>query len=160
MYIYLLIQTLQCEQKHTKKPFADFYLTSQSTTSLPWMTMMPLQMSFQSHARKFSCTSFHIGGFLFVRYGHKASCDVLAAYFWFCWLLILFLLHHLFCLALSSLWLGKRGLVYMLLSISELVHLYAPTFVFAHLALWLKVLCDSWCLPFVIIIAVLWQTTI
>ena len=30
---------------------------------------------------------------------------------------------------------GKRGFVYMLLSISELVYLYAPTFVFAHLAL-------------------------
>ena len=38
-------------------------------------------------------------------------------------------------LALSSPWSGKRGLIYMLLSISERVHLYAPTFVFAHLAL-------------------------
>ena len=84
-----------------------------------------------------ACTSFHIqfGGFLFVRYGHKASWDFLAAYFWFCWLLISFPLHHLFCIALSSPWLGKRGLVYMLLSISELVHLFAPTFVLAYLAL-------------------------
>ena len=94
-----------------------------------------IAMSFQSHARKFACTSFHIGGFLFVRYGHKASWYFLAAYFWFCWLLISFPLHHLFSIALSSHGLGKRGLVYMLLSISELVHLYAPTFVFAHLAL-------------------------
>ena len=60
------------------KPFA---LTSQSTTSLSWMTMLPLQMSCQYHARKFACTSFHIGGFLFVRYGHKTSWDFLAVYF-------------------------------------------------------------------------------
>ena len=61
----------------------------------------------QSHARK-----FHIGGFLFVRYDHKASWDFLAAYSWLCWLLISFPLHHLICIALSSPWLGKRGLVY------------------------------------------------
>ena len=59
------------EAHHSRKPFAHFQLTSQSTISLPWMTMMPLQMSFQSHNRKFACTSFHIGGFIFVRYGHK-----------------------------------------------------------------------------------------
>ena len=29
--------------------------------------MMPLQMSFQSHARKFTCTSFDIGCFLFLQ---------------------------------------------------------------------------------------------
>ena len=97
------------EAHHSWKPFADFWLTSQSNTSLPWMTMMPLQISFQSHARKFACTSFHIGGFLFVRYGRKASCDFVAAYYWFCWLLISFPLHHLFCIALSSPWLEKRG---------------------------------------------------
>ena len=35
----------------------------------------------------------------------------------------------------------------MLLSIIELVHLYAPTFVFAHLAHSMsKVICDSCCL--------------
>ena len=107
-------------------------LTSQSTTSLPWVTMVPLQMPFQSHTRKFACTSFHIGGFLFVRYGHKASWNFLIAYFWFCWLLISFPLHHLFCIALSSPWLAKRVLVYMLLSIGELVNCH---FVFAHLAL-------------------------
>ena len=31
----------------------------------------------------------------------------------------------------------------MLLSISELVHLYAPTFVFAHFGSMSKVICDS-----------------
>ena len=47
--------------------------------------------------------------FFFVRYGHKASWDFHAAYFWFCWSLISFPLHHLFCIALSSHWFGKRG---------------------------------------------------
>ena len=51
---------------------------------------------------------------------------------WFYWLLNSFPLHLLFYIALSSPWLGKRGLVYMLLSISELVHLYAPTFVWLY----------------------------
>ena len=93
--------------------------------------MLPLKISFQSHARKFACTAFHIGGFLFVQYGHKASWFFLAAYFLFCWLLISFPLLHLFCIALSSPWLGKRGLIYMSLSISEPVYLYAPTYAFA-----------------------------
>ena len=52
------------------------------------------------HARKLACMSFHIGGFLFVWYGHKASWEFLAVYFWFCWLLISFPLYHLFCIAL------------------------------------------------------------
>ena len=119
---------------HSWKPFADFWLTNQSTISLPRMTKMPLLMSFQSHAKKFACTSFHIGGFLFVRYDQKASWDFLAADFWFC-LLNSFPLHPLFYIALSSPWLGKRNLVYMLLSDSELVHLYTPTSMLAHLAL-------------------------
>ena len=50
MYICLLIQTLQCEQKHIiHESLLQTFNTSQSATSLPGMTMMPLQMSFQSH---------------------------------------------------------------------------------------------------------------
>ena len=109
-----------------------------------------------SSARNFACTSFHIGGFLFVRYGHKASWVFLAAYFWFCWLLISFPLHHLFCIALSSPWLGKRGLDYMLLSISELqLTLVCSHFCICPFGSMPKVICDSWCLHFIIIIVVL-----
>ena len=54
--------------------------------------MVPLQISFQSHAKKFACMSFLNYSFLLVRYGYKASWDFLAASFWFCWLLFSFFL--------------------------------------------------------------------
>ena len=92
------------------------------------------------YARKFACTSFHIGGFLVVWYGHKASWDFLAAYFWFCWLLMSFPLHHLFYIALSSPWFGKRVLVNCCLSVSlytcMLPHLCLPIRLHAKGNMW------------------------
>ena len=124
-------------------------LTSQSTTALTWMTIMPLQMSFQSHARKFHVRHSILAVFFFVRHGHKASWEFLAAYFWFCWLLVSFPLHHLFSIALSSHGLGKSGLVYMLF-----VYQWACTLVCSHFCVcpfssMPKVICDSWCLHFI-----------
>ena len=135
MYIYLLIQNFNLSRSTSFMKVFCRLLTHQSFNYFFGLNDYDAitKLSFQSHAIKVACTSFHIGGFLFVRYGHKAW-DFLAAYFWFCWLLISFPLHHLFCIALSSPWLVKRRLVYMLLSISEHVHVYAPTFVFAYLA--------------------------
>ena len=100
-----------------------FQLTSQSTTSLPWMTMLPFQMSFQSDARKFACMSFNISSFLFVWYGHKAC--------WACCIVLVLLI------ALASPTVGKSGLVYVLSSMTELVPcLCLPIWLYAKGNMW------------------------
>ena len=113
-----------------------------------------IQMSFQFHDRKFAYTSFPIGGFLFVRYGHMAW-DFLAIYFRFCWLLISFPLHHFFCIALSSPWLGKRGAGLYVVVCQWACTLKCSHFCVCPFGSMPKVICDSWSLHFIIIHVVL-----
>ena len=89
MYIYLLIHTLQCEQKLNihESLLKTFNLQVSQLLLCPEWLWCHYKMSFPSHARMFTYTSFHIGGFLFVRYGHK---DLLG--FSCCIFLVLFII--------------------------------------------------------------------
>ena len=134
IYIYLLIQTLQCERKHI------IHESILQTFNPPISQLLLCPEWLWCH---YKCHSS-----LLLENSH-ARHSILAVFFLQCVVIKppgIFLLHIsgsvdywfyvlCICIALSSPWLGKRGPVYMLLSISELVHLYAPTFMFAHSAL-------------------------
>ena len=79
MYIYLLIQTLQCEQKHIIHE--SLLQTYNSSVSQLFFALNDYDAitNIIPVSRKFACMLFYIGGFLFVRYCHKAFWDVLGA---------------------------------------------------------------------------------
>ena len=143
MYICLFIQTLQCEQKHIIHE--SLLQTFNSPVSQPLLCLEWLWCHYKCHSS------------LMLENSHVRHSIMILAVFFLYGMVIrppgIFLLHisgsadywfHFLCIT-CSIWYSiiitltgeeRAGLqLYMLLSISELVHFYAPTFVFAHLAL-------------------------